>query len=142
MPEPAPPAEEIVRYEKDPKTKIATITFDRPDHLNAPTIAARVRYSDLLHRASVDDEVKVLVIRGTGDDLGSGADLPEFMEAFNSPDQGPRLAEYRIGPDEVAYPPQGSFRYGATLSSWYANSHSGIRSLQDFKKISILEVKG
>jgi enoyl-CoA hydratase/carnithine racemase len=34
-----PPPEEIVRYEKDPDTKIATITFDRPEHLNAPTSA-------------------------------------------------------------------------------------------------------
>lgn len=135
-------AEEIIRYDKDRTTRIATITFDRPDRLNAPTIAARVRYADLLHRASVDDDVKVLVIRGTGDDLGTGADLPEFMAVQNSPDPGPRLAEYRIGADEVTYPPKGTFRHGSTISQWYANSHSGIRSLQDFKKISILEVKG
>ena len=135
-------AEQIIRYEKDPKTRIATITFDRPERLNAPTIAARVRYADLLHRASVDDDVKVLVIRGVGDDLGSGADLPEFMAVQSSDDDGPRLAEYRIGADEVTFPPKGSLRRGATVSQWYANPHSGIRSLQDFKKISILEVKG
>ncbi|MET9491254.1 enoyl-CoA hydratase/isomerase family protein [Nocardia sp. NPDC006630] len=142
MTDSSPSAEEIILYEKDPKTKIATITLNRPDHLNAPTIAARVRYADLLHRASVDDDVKVLVIRGVGDDLGTGADLPEFMAAHTNPDQGPKLAEFRIGADEVTYPPAGSFRHGATISSWYANPHSGIRSLQDFKKISILEVKG
>ena len=33
----------MIRYEKDPATRIATITFDRPDRLNAPTIAARIR---------------------------------------------------------------------------------------------------
>lgn len=139
---PDPPAEEIIRYAKDRKSRIATITFDRPDALNAPTTAARLRYADLLHRASVDDDVKVLVIRGAGDDLGTGADLTEFMDVQNSPEQGRRLAEYRIGADEVRYPPQGSFRHGATISQWYANPHSGIRSLQDFKKISILEAKG
>jgi enoyl-CoA hydratase len=137
-----PAAEEIIRYDKDAKTRIATITFDRPDQLNSPTIAARLRYADLLHRASIDDEVKVLVVRGAGDDLGSGADLSEVMHVQNSGDQGPRLAEYRVGADEVRYPPEGSFRRGATLGQWYANPNSGIRGLQDFKKISILEAKG
>jgi enoyl-CoA hydratase len=137
-----PPAEEIIRYGKDAETRIATITFDRPDYLNAPTIAARLRYAELLHRAGIDDDVKVLVVRGAGDDLGSGADLTEAMQVRDSADQGARLAEYRIGADEVRYPPVGSFRSGATLGQWYANPNSGIRGLQDFKKISILEAKG
>ena len=45
-------------------------------------------------------------------------------------------------PTRVRYPPDGSFRSGATLGQWYANPNSGIRGLQDFKKISILEAKG
>ncbi|MET9214030.1 MULTISPECIES: enoyl-CoA hydratase/isomerase family protein [unclassified Nocardia] len=144
MPGPEQPsAEEIIRYDKDPETRIATITFDRPDHLNAPTIAARLRYGELIHRASVDDEVKVLVVRGAGDDLGSGADLPEFLAVQRDPDPGPRLAEYRIGAEDgVRHPPAGSFRHGATVSQWYANAQAGCRSLQEFKKISIVEVKG
>ncbi|OBF00439.1 enoyl-CoA hydratase/isomerase family protein [Mycobacterium sp. 852002-10029_SCH5224772] len=143
MPDPAePPAEEIIRYDKDATTRIATITFDRPDYLNAPTIAARLRYAELLHRAGIDDDVKVLVVRGAGDDLGSGADLVEVMRVRDAADQGPRLAEYRIGAEEVRHPPEGSFRNGATLGQWYANPNSGIRGLQDFKKISILEAKG
>ncbi|MBH0781758.1 enoyl-CoA hydratase/isomerase family protein [Nocardia bovistercoris] len=137
-----PSAEEIILYEKNRETRIATITFNRPEFLNAPTIAARLRYADLLHRASVDDDVKVLVVRGAGSDFGSGADLPEFMEVQNSPSQGPRLAEYKIGEDEVTYPPKDSFRHGATISQWYANAQAGCRSLQEFKKISIVETKG
>jgi enoyl-CoA hydratase/carnithine racemase len=35
-----------------------------------------------------------------------------------------------------------SYRAGATLLNWYADPRSGCRSLQEFKKISILEVKG
>jgi len=137
-----PSAEEIILYDKDPATRIATITFNRPEHLNAPTTAARLRYGDLIHRASVDDEVKVLVVRGAGDDFGSGADLPEFLRVQNDPSQGPRLAEYKIGADEVRYPPKNSFRHGATVSQWYANAQAGCRSLQEFKKISIVEAKG
>ena len=44
-----PPAEEIVLYEKDPKTRIATITLNRPDRLNGPTAAARHRFADRLN---------------------------------------------------------------------------------------------
>ena len=43
-----PSPEEIILYEKDPKTKIATITFNRPEFLNAPTSLARLRYADVL----------------------------------------------------------------------------------------------
>src|SRR6185503_16738210 len=95
-----PSAEDIVRYEKDPATKIATITFNRPEHLNAPTFQARLRYADLLRGATVDDDVKVVVIRGVGDNLGSGADLPDFMAG----DDEDRLAELRVDDPTVTYP--------------------------------------
>ncbi|BDB45018.1 MULTISPECIES: enoyl-CoA hydratase/isomerase family protein [Mycobacterium] len=135
-------AGKIIRYEKDVATRIATITFDRPEQLNAPTTAARRRYADLLHRASIDDDVKVVVIRGAGEDLGSGADLEEFMHAKNAANPDQLLAEFGLGADDVSYPPKGSFRHGATIGQWYANPNSGIRGLQDFKKISIVEAKG
>jgi enoyl-CoA hydratase len=137
-----PSAEEIILYEKDPKTKIATITLNRPEYLNAPTAAARLRYADLLHRANVDNDVKVLVIRGAGDHLGTGADITEVMEMHNAPTAAPRLAELRLSEDDVVHPPKDSYRYGGTLSQYYANPQGGCRSLQEFKKISILEVKG
>ncbi|OBJ30525.1 enoyl-CoA hydratase/isomerase family protein [Mycolicibacter virginiensis] len=135
-----PSAEEIIRYHKDPATKIATITFDRPEYLNAPTSSARLRYADLLRGASVDNDVKVVVIRGVGDNLGSGADLPEFMEGVEDPER--RLAELRLEGMDVNYPPQGTFRNGATISAWYANVQAGNRPLQELKKISIVEAKG
>jgi enoyl-CoA hydratase/carnithine racemase len=138
-----PPPEEIILYEKDPKTKIATITLNRPDQLNAPTIAARLYYSKLIHRANVDDDVKVLVIRGVGSNLGGGADLAEQADMIGDNPDFSLLHEFEIGPDEdVKYPPKGSYRYLAQVTQLYANSNFGCRSLQDFKKISILEVKG
>ncbi|MCV7399943.1 enoyl-CoA hydratase/isomerase family protein [Mycobacterium fragae] len=140
MPDKRPPPEEIILYAKDPATKIATITFNRPEYLNAPTSAARLRYADLLHAANADDDVKVVVIRGAGDDFGSGADLPEVMEGADSSEF--RLTELRVEDHEVRYPPKGSFRHGATIGAWYANSQAGNRSLQEFKKISIVEAKG
>jgi enoyl-CoA hydratase len=136
-----PPPEEIIRYEKDPSTRIATITLDRPDQLNIPTIGARKRYADLLFKASIDDDVKVLVVRGVGDHLGTGADLDELMSKRAA---GVALRE-EFGlteDDDVTMPNERSYRAGASLLHWYGNTRSGCRSLQDFKKISILEVKG
>jgi enoyl-CoA hydratase len=136
-----PPPEEIILYEKDPETRIATITLNRPDQLNIPTIAARRRYADLIFRASIDDDVKVLVVRGVGDHLGTGADLDELMAK-----QAAGIAlqeEFGLDDDDdVTMPPPRSYRAGASLLHWYGNTRSGCRSLQDFKKISILEVKG
>ena len=136
-----PPPEEIILYEKDPETRIATITLNRPDQLNIPTIAARRRYADLIFKASIDDDVKVLVVRGVGDHLGTGADLDELMAK-----QAAGIAlqeEFGIDDeDDVTMPPPRSYRAGASLLHWYGNTRSGCRSLQDFKKISILEVKG
>ncbi|BDX31079.1 enoyl-CoA hydratase [Mycobacterium antarcticum] len=135
-----PSAEEIILYEKDPKTKIATITFNRPEFLNAPTSDARLRYADLIRASSVDNDVKVVVIRGVGDNLGSGADLPEFMEGNDDP--ALRLRELKVEGMGVEYPPPGTFRNGATISGWYANAQAGNRPLQELKKISIVEAKG
>ena len=137
-----PPPEEIVLFEKDPATKIATITFNRPEHLNSATIGARLRYANLLHRANVDDDVKVLVIRGAGEDFGSGADLPELAALQASSNDAALSAELGIDEGEVTFPPTGSYRANATLTQWYADGRSGCRTLADFKKISIVEVKG
>jgi enoyl-CoA hydratase/carnithine racemase len=130
-----------ILYEKDRATKIATLTLNRPDHLNAPTIGMRLRYADLLHQANIDDDVKVLVIRGEGDDFGTGQDLPEFMEAVNSDDG--LLREVRLEGEDVTYPPRRNFRHGAiTTQSWFTDPRGGCRTLQEFKKISIVEAKG
>ncbi len=136
-----PPPDEIILYDKDPSTRIATITLNRPDQLNIPTIGARKRYADLLFKASIDDDVKVLVVRGVGDHLGTGADLDELMAKQAAGTALPE--EFGLDDeDDVTMPPSRSYRAGASLLHWYGNTRSGCRSLQDFKKISILEVKG
>src|SRR5690606_25332329 len=120
-----------------------TITFNRPNDLNAMSIDMRLRYSDLIHRANVDDDVKVLVIRGEGKHFGGGGDLPEQADMLSASSKPSLLREFRIREDEgVKYPPGDSYRYLASLVQLYANPGYGNRALQDFKKISILEVKG
>jgi enoyl-CoA hydratase/carnithine racemase len=140
--ESSPSAEEYVLYEKDPKTKIATITLDRPGELNAMTIEAQHRYADLVHNASIDDDVKVLVIRANGPNLGSGAELSELLDLMAGRGEGTMNRAVRVPEDDVVYPPEGTYRRRATTVQYYTDPSAGMRSLQDFKKISILEVRG
>jgi enoyl-CoA hydratase len=142
MAEPVPSPEELVLYSKDRATRIATITFNRPEQLNAMTIGARLRYAHLLHMANVDDDVKVLVVRGVGDDFGTGADLPELAALQEESPDAALAAELGLEEADVTFPPPRSYRASATLSQWYADARSGCRTLAEFKKISIIEVKG
>jgi enoyl-CoA hydratase/carnithine racemase len=85
--------------------------------------------------------VKVLVVRGVGDHLGTGADLDELMAKR----KGGVAMQEEFGIDDgedVTMPGRHNYRNGASLVHWYADPRSGNRSLADFKKISILEVKG
>src|SRR4029079_14358138 len=130
-----PSAEEIVLYEKDPATKIATITLDRADEVNAMTIDATHRYADLVRLANFDDDVKVLVIRANGPNLGSGADLPELMEIMaRRDDQGMRRLLRAPEDADIESPPHDAYRYGASNLQFYADADAGMRSLQSFKK--------
>lgn len=135
-------AESLVLYEKDVDHKIAYITLNRPDNFNAATTAMRIRYAEILNKANIDDEVKVVVIRGAGDHFGSGADLPEQADFLSEAGAAPPLEEFGIDDPDVKYPPQGSFRHLLGLTELYAKARGGCRSLQEFKKISIVEAKG
>ncbi|MCB1688875.1 MAG: enoyl-CoA hydratase/isomerase family protein [Halioglobus sp.] len=136
-------AQQFIRYDKDKANKIAYLTFDRPDAQNAMTAGMRQLYGDLLHRANTDDDVKVLVIRGEGEHFGSGGDLPEQADMLSESDEDVDL-RWEIGIDDpgVKYPPKKSYRFLHTLTDHYAKARGGCRSLQEFKKISIVEVKG
>ncbi len=135
-------AEPFIEYKKDPKTKIATLTLNRPDRLNAPTVGMRLLFGDIIHRANIDDEVKVLVIRGAGEHFGGGADLGEQNQAYSEGTNVSLLHEFEIDDPDVKYPQQDSFRYIHGLCEHYAKARGGCRSLQEFKKISIVEAKG
>lgn len=67
-----------VRYEVDEEKSTATITFDRPEMLNAIPVAAFERVGDLVREAETDDRVKVIVFKGEGKHFGTGADAAEL----------------------------------------------------------------
>ncbi|KGI69217.1 enoyl-CoA hydratase/isomerase family protein [Mycolicibacterium rufum] len=134
-------AEQYIRFEKDTANRIATITFNRPEAQNSTTLGMRQLYADLIHKCNVDDDVKVVVIRGEGEDFGSGGDLPEQRDMLENPGM-PLLHEVAINDDDVRYPPGGSYRYLSTVTDFYAKAPAGNRPLQELRKISIVEAKG
>ena len=136
-------ARKYIRYEKDVENRIAYLTFDRPDQLNAVTAGMRLVYAELIHKANIDDEVKVLVIRGAGKHFGGGGDLPEQADMLSETDQDvSMMREFDIDDPSVKYPPKGTFRFLHGLTDYYSKARAGCRPLQEFKKISIVEAKG
>jgi enoyl-CoA hydratase len=132
-------AEQMMVYTKDTDNKIAYLTIRRPEKLNAPDVDMKIRFADLVKRAGVDDEVKVLIIRSEGDHFGTGADLEDHLTRRKTDP----LREFRFEDEgDIKYPPEDTFRYSFNATNLYANESGGCRSLQEFKKISIVEVKG
>ncbi|HJR45842.1 MAG TPA: enoyl-CoA hydratase family protein, partial [Actinomycetota bacterium] len=58
---------------------IATIAFDRPDKLNALTFEVYADLRDILKELPKQEDVKVLVITGTGRGFCSGGDVHEII---------------------------------------------------------------
>jgi enoyl-CoA hydratase len=136
-------AKKYIRYEKDRENRIAYLTFDRPQSLNAMTCGMRQVYADYVFKANIDDDVKVLVIRGEGDNVGAGGDLPEQADMLSeSSEDVSLLHEFGINDPDVKYPPKDTFRFLHGMTDHYAKAEAGNRSLQQFKKISIFEAKG
>ncbi|MDP3891070.1 enoyl-CoA hydratase/isomerase family protein [Nocardioides sp.] len=67
-----------VTYAVDDRRSTATITFNRPEMLNAIPVAAFERVGDLVREAEADDRVKVIVFKGEGEHFGTGADAAEL----------------------------------------------------------------
>jgi enoyl-CoA hydratase len=63
-----------------PVDGVATITLNRPEKRNALSIAVRDVISDALDRLAADENVKVVVVTGTGAVFSAGFDLREFEQ--------------------------------------------------------------
>jgi enoyl-CoA hydratase/carnithine racemase len=58
---------------------VATVTFDRPERLNALTFEVYADFRDLLGELEHRDDVKVLVVTGEGKGFCSGGDVDEII---------------------------------------------------------------
>jgi enoyl-CoA hydratase/carnithine racemase len=65
---------------------VASVTFERPDRLNALTFEAYADLRDLLAELPHRDDVRVLVVTGTGRGFCSGGDVHEIIGALQKAD--------------------------------------------------------
>jgi enoyl-CoA hydratase/carnithine racemase len=65
---------------------VASVTFERPDRLNALTFEAYADLRDLLAELPHREDVRVLVITGTGRGFCSGGDVREIIGALQKAD--------------------------------------------------------
>lgn len=69
-----------VRIERD--GPVLAITFTRPERRNAITVAMYSALADAIEGAGSDAGVRVITIRGEGQDFTAGNDLHDFMAAL------------------------------------------------------------
>lgn len=69
---------DTVLYEK--RSRLAILTFNRPDALNALNSEVNLKLIELLGVAEADDEIRVVILKGSGDKaFVAGADIKEMM---------------------------------------------------------------
>lgn len=71
----------------DVEDRIATVTLNRPDRLNAytPVLGAEIR--DAMTKATADENVRVIIITGAGRGFCSGADMARLDNASKQPNK-------------------------------------------------------
>src|SRR6478736_3009005 len=81
---------EDIRY--DVSDHVATITFSRPEKLNAFRAQTLREFLALLDVVDADDDVRAVVVTGEGRAFCAGADISGGAEAFEpaAPEEEPR----------------------------------------------------
>lgn len=67
-----------LRLDLDAEARLATITLDRPDRLNALSAALLQEVIDVSHHLDTLDDITVVLVRGAGRAFSAGFDLHEF----------------------------------------------------------------
>jgi enoyl-CoA hydratase/carnithine racemase len=83
---------ETILYEVE--DRIATITFNRPDRLNALSELMLKELTDAYSRAEGDDEVWTLIVTATGRAFCTGAEVEKIPEDGKVPHEGRYLSSY------------------------------------------------
>lgn len=80
----------------DVKDHIATITFNRPDRLNAVFYPMRMEIASALLTAEADNDVRVIVLTGAGRGFCSGLDMKERAAGTNQTPPEHRLNAHPV----------------------------------------------
>ena len=71
---------EHVRVERS--EGVLSIILDRPDRRNAITVAMYADLADAIESAASDESIRIVTIRGEGQDFAAGNDIGDFMTAL------------------------------------------------------------
>jgi enoyl-CoA hydratase/carnithine racemase len=82
--------------------RVATITFDRPDKMNAWTPVMESELRRLMVMASDDDAVRAIVITGAGRAFCAGADMGRLSDAASGGSVAPTPAAVGESDDDLA----------------------------------------
>ena len=74
---------EALLYEK--RGNVAWLTMNRPEAMNSINLAIIERFESLLPEIAADDDIRVLVLTGTGPAFCAGADLKEVLAGQDLP---------------------------------------------------------
>lgn len=112
-------------YDVDRKTGIATITFNKPEKLNAATPGDLMELRDRVIDIEEDTDVKVVVFKGAGDCFSAGLDLEYLKGAYHEKDKERRLSQrYRHARMEKLYGLRGFYQVVMTcLKATVAQVH-------------------
>jgi enoyl-CoA hydratase/carnithine racemase len=84
-----------VHVERDPKTHIARVSFDNPAKKNAVDLAMVKQLEGALDQLASDDDIKVVLLRGTGGVFTTGADLSQAYNWYDTPGDTRRPSQRR-----------------------------------------------
>lgn len=87
---------DVVRY--DVHDRVAVITLNRPDRLNAWNPDVSAGYREALDQASADPDVRVVVVTGAGRGFCAGMDMQVLQDLGDS---GERIVTYDRAPQEM-----------------------------------------
>lgn len=86
---------DLVLYEKDVESHIARVTLNRADKLNAMTTSMYDVLCEHLEDAANDDEIKVVILKGSGNVFSAGQDLNEVYGWYSTPGDNRRPSQRR-----------------------------------------------
>jgi enoyl-CoA hydratase len=112
-------------YEVDNERHIATITFNRPEKLNAATPGDLMELRDRVIDAEEDLNVKAVIFKGAGDCFSTGMDLDYIRQAYHDKGKERRPSQrYRHHREEKLYGYWGFYQVIATcLKATIAQVH-------------------
>jgi len=84
-----------VRLESDRETHVARITFDNPTKKNALSLDMVGQLAAALDEVAVDDDIKVVLLRGVDGVFTTGADLSQAYDWYSKPGENRRPSQRR-----------------------------------------------